>query len=203
MNELGLIEQSLRLDTTAFLRVIELERLDIALLVVFLAGLSNALGQSIVLFANEVKPKRFVASLLLAALIYVFGFLFFTFSIWVVEFFLFRRNAPFITMVKVVGLAYAPYLFSFFVLTPYFGSFLAVALSLWSLAAILLALQSTLALSIWQALLCSALGWVLVQLVNRSIGKPLQSLVKAGRRLVAGTGLEPATQQLRQEPPKP
>ena len=190
MTELRLIGQALALDSSAFLQIIELESLRIALLVVFLAGLSNALGQSIVLFANEVKPRRFVASLVLAAIIYVSGFLFFAFSIWLVENFIFGRDEPFISMVKVVGLAYSPYLFSFFILTPYFGSFISVALSLWSLAAILVALHATLALSFWQAFLCSALGWGLVQLVNRTLGRPVHALTQTGKRLVAGTKLE-------------
>lgn len=190
MAELRLIGQSLVLDNEAFSRIIELESLRIALLVVFLAGLSNAIGQSIVLFANEVKPRRFLASLLLASFIYVSGFLFFVFSIWLVESFIFTKNEPFRNMIKVVGLAYSPYLFSFFILTPYFGSFISVALSLWSLAAILVALNATLALSFWQAFLCSALGWGLLQLVNRTLGRPLHTLTQAGRRWVSGTKLE-------------
>jgi hypothetical protein len=39
-----------------------------ALLVVFLAGLSLAIGQSIVLFINRVKPLRFFFSILLGSL---------------------------------------------------------------------------------------------------------------------------------------
>jgi hypothetical protein len=39
-------------------------------MVVLAAGLSEALGQSVILFANRVRPRRFVASLLLTALSY-------------------------------------------------------------------------------------------------------------------------------------
>ncbi|MCA9840131.1 MAG: YIP1 family protein [Trueperaceae bacterium] len=196
MVELNLIGQSLALKDVAFLEVVRLESLRVALLVVFLAGLSHALGQSIVLFANEVKPRRFVASLILGALIYLSGFLFFSFSIWLVEGFIFGKEESFKNMVKVVGLAYSPYLFNFFILTPYFGSFFSVALSLWSLAAILVGLRAVLALSFWQAFVCSALGWVLLQLVNRTLGRPVHSLTRAGRRLVAGTKLEQSPKNL-------
>lgn len=190
MNTLELVLNALSLNETAFVEVIALEGLRAALLIVFFAGLSNALGQSVVLFANEVKPRRFMASLFVGACIYVFGFLFYVVSIWLVEQFLFARTEPFRNMVKVVSLAYSPYLFSFFVLVPYFGSFISVFLSLWSLAAILIALIATLQLSIWQALICSILGWALIQVLGRSIGRPLHSLTLRSRRLVAGKKLE-------------
>jgi hypothetical protein len=187
---LSLIGQALTLHSDAFKNVITVDSLRSTLLIVFLAGLSNSLGQSIVLFANQVKPKRFIASLAVGALIYVFGFMALSLSIWLVEQFLFDRSEPFISMIKVVGLAYSPYLFSFFILTPYFGSLISVILSLWSLAAILIGLMATLELSIWQAVLASALGWILVQLSSRTIGRPLQKITLQSRRFVAGSKLE-------------
>ncbi len=52
----------------------------VGITVVLVAGLSEALGQSVVLFANRVRPRRFVASLLLTALSYPIGLLLFTLS---------------------------------------------------------------------------------------------------------------------------
>lgn len=196
MEGLNLISSALRLEGSAFTAVMSLPHLRIALIVVFLAGLSNSLGQSVVLFVNKVKPRRFIASLVLGGILYVLGFLFYAFSVWLVEQFLFERDASFRSMVKVVGLAYSPYLFSFFILTPYFGSFISVALSLWSLAAILIALIATLNLTIWQALTCSVLGWLLLQILGRTIGRPLQALTLLTKRITAGTRLELSPKQL-------
>ena len=95
MTGLELVSQALRLNEAAFSQVMASGGLRVALVTVFFAGLSNALGQSVVLFANEVKPRRFVASLVVGALLYVFGFLFFAASIWLVAQFLFDRAEPF------------------------------------------------------------------------------------------------------------
>lgn len=48
--------------------------LKIAVLIVLLAGLSQAIAQSIILFINQVKPLRFMFSLLINALLFVAGF---------------------------------------------------------------------------------------------------------------------------------
>ena len=158
----------------------------IALGIVLFAGLSHTLGQSIVLFVNRVKPSRFLYSLLLFTTLYAFGFLFWTLSVWLVGTQLFGREANLRAVVQAVGIGYAPYLFSFFILTPYFGSLIATALSLWSFVAILLAVQVTLQLSFGQALLCSALGWLLWQLLHRTIGRPIIWFTNTLRRWVTG-----------------
>lgn len=173
------------------------EGLRLALGVVFVAGLSQALSQSVVLFAYRVRPRRFVLSLVVGAGVYLFGFLFLVSSIWFVARYAFGEARPLLVVVRTVGLAYAPYLFSFVVLTPYFGSFFSVALSLWSLSAIMLALSVIFGLTLFQALLCSALGWLLLQVVQRTVGRPVQALARAARRLAAGQRLEFTSASLR------
>jgi hypothetical protein len=181
---------ALALDARAFFEVQQAPwGLALALVVVLAAGLSQALGQSIVLFANRVKKRRFVLSLWLFAVFYAFGFLFWTASVWLVGTQLFGREANFRAVAQAVGMGYSPYLFSFFVLTPYFGVPIATLLSLWSLLAILVAVQVTLQLTLMQALLCSALGWLLWQLLQRTVGRPLLWLARALRRRVSGVPL--------------
>lgn len=181
------IAQVLRLEAAPFET---LRSLRFALIIVFLAGLSQTLGQSVVLFANQVKPRRFVASLLAGALIYSVSFLFFSASIWLVARYGFGLDKPFHLSVRAVGLAYAPYLLSFFTLAPYLGSFIGIVLSLWSFAAILTALQVIFGLTLWQAVACSALSWLLLQVFQRTVGRPLQRLSRWIRRIVAGGRLE-------------
>lgn len=186
-----LIPQVLRLQREPFeLVLLSGHGFRLMLSIVFLAGLSQALGQSVVLFANRVKPRRFILSLLLSASIYVLGFFFLVTSIWLVARYGFDRTQPLSAVVRGVGLAYAPYLFSFFVLTPYFGSLISVALSLWSLSAILVALEVLFGFTLWQALLCSVLGWLLHQLLQRTVGRPVQQLAVLTRSFVAGQRLE-------------
>ena len=81
LTQLGdLIGGSFSLTQAAFQRIIRLpEGQFLALLIVLAAGLSLAVGQSIILFINRVKPIRFMVSLLLNAVLFVFGFLFLAF----------------------------------------------------------------------------------------------------------------------------
>ena len=167
------------------------------LLIVLLAGLSQALGQSIVLFANRVRPHRFVASLLLSASIYAFGFLLLTTSIWLVSRYLFDSVGSLRVATKAVGLGYSPYLFSFFILTPYFGNPISALLSVWSLLAIVLAVRISFDLALAQALLCSALGWLLLQVIQRTIGRPVVALAKWLRRRISGVQLITNRDELR------
>lgn len=171
-------------------------RLRLALGVVFSAGLSRTLGQSFVLFANSVKRRRFIISLVVGAALYVFGFLFLVSSIWLVAHYGLRLEQSLARVVAAVGVAYAPYLFSFFMLTPYFGSFFGVVLSVWNLAAILVALSVTLGTGLMEALVCSALGWLLLQVAERTLGRPLQALRLTLRQLAAGKRLELGRAQL-------
>lgn len=183
-----LIGATLRLSNSHYLNLSAIE-LRVVIAVVFLAGLSAALGQSLVLFVNRVKPKRFLASLLLSAGTFVVGLLFWGFSIWLIGRYGYSREVPYSLVLRAVGLAFSPYLFSFFVLTPYFGSFLWVALSIWSLLAMVLATSVVLELTLWQALLSNAGGWLLLQVLARTIGRPVMWLSETVRSWVAGTSL--------------
>lgn len=189
--EVGLIPGALALDPEAFRRLAEHPAgWRLALWVVFLAGLSSGVGQSLVLFANRVRPHRFVVSLVVSAGLYLFGFVAWALSVWLAADLIFGREASVYAVSRAIGLGYSPYLFGFFVLTPYLGSFIAVALSIWSLLAILVAVQTTLQMTLPQALVSSAAGWLLLQVSQRTIGRPLTWAAGRLRSAVAGTRLE-------------
>lgn len=192
-----LIAATLRLSGAHYLELATVP-LRLLLTVAFLAGLSAAMGQSLVLFVSRVKPHRFFASLLLSALIYVAGFFFWSLSLWLVGLYGYGREVPYLTVVKATALASSPYLFSFFTLTPYLGSFLWLALSIWSLLALVIAASAVFELTLWQALLCNAGGWLLHQLVARTIGRPMLYAAGLLRRWVAGTRLVALTQGKRE-----
>ena len=183
-----LIGETLRLAGGHYLR---LEQIPIRVLiaVVFLAGISSAAGQSLVLFVSRVRPHRFLASLLVSALIFVAGFMFWSLSVWLIGTFGYGREVPYGTVLRAIALAYSPYLFSFFVLTPYLGSFIWLLLSIWSLLALVIATGVVLDLTLWQALLCNAGGWLLLQVLERTIGRPVLTLTRWLRGWVAGTRL--------------
>jgi hypothetical protein len=163
--------------------------LEVALAVTLVAGLSQAIGQGIILFVNRVKPLRFVLSLVISAVLFGFGWIFWVLSTWIACNVLFRFNPALMTVAQSLGLSYAPQILSFFIALPYLGVPISITLSIWSFLAFLTAMRSTLGLGLWQAFWCGVLGWMMLQVLQRTIGWPV---ARAGQWLankVAGVKL--------------
>lgn len=161
----------------------------LAVLVVILVGLSEALGESVVLFVNRVKPKHFLRSLFISAFIFAFTYMFLAASILVVARLFFTPSAQFAPILAVVALAQAPRLFGFLVFLPYFGLPISVLLWIWSLLATTVGVAELLDLGAWQAAAVVALGSVLLLTLQRTIGRPLLALARIARRRAAGVDL--------------
>ncbi len=169
-----------------------------AFLVLVLAGLSEALGESVVLFLNRVRPRYFIRSLLISALIFAFTYLFLAASIWVVARFGFRVEVGLLPVAAVVAVAQAPRLFGFLVFLPYFGLPVSVLLWIWSLLATTRGVASLLELAPWQAAVTVALGGLLLITLQRTIGRPLLALARLARGRAAGVDLITDRDQLRE-----
>jgi hypothetical protein len=193
------IQQALSLDPHVFVQITSAPSgLLVALVVVALAGLSEALGQSLILFVNRISPQRFGFAILLSTGTHVVGYLFWTATIWLLGIYLFNRDTTYATVGRAVGLAYAPQLLSFFVLTPYLGSLFALGIAVWSLLATVIAVQAGLELTLWQAVACSGIGWLLVQAWRRTLGLPLLHFEQWLRHRTAGVPLRWTLKDLRQ-----
>ena len=184
------IRQALALNESAFLAVQgSRQGLWLALTVVALAGLSQALGQSLVLFINHVRPRRFILAVLFAAVSYGLGYLLWAVSVYSAGVYVFGAHASWTAVAAAVGLSYAPQLLAFFELVPFLGGPIGVGLSLWSLLAILVSLRSGLGLELWEAAATAGLGWVLLQLWRRTLGVPIYALGRWFERTAAGVPL--------------
>lgn len=168
----------------------------VAFLVVILAGFSEALGQSVVLFINNVRPKRFTLALVISALSNVIGYLLWVGVIWLIMRFFYRVDAPLGSLAAAVGLAYAPQLLAFFVLVPFLGNPFGIILSLWSMVAITVAIEAGLGLALRQAALASAAGWLLIQLWRRTLGVPIYALGRRLQRRIAGSPMRFETRDI-------
>lgn len=163
--------------------------LRLALGIVFLGGLSSAFGQSLVLFVNRVGKRRFALSLILSGVLFVFSYLLWATSLWLIAAFVFEHRRPYVAALRTVGLAYVPQVLAFLTITPYFGTFVAAALSVWTLLAIVIAGSVAFDLSVLQAAASAAGGWILLQLVQRTIGRPIGRITDRLIRAVAGQSL--------------
>jgi predicted Abi (CAAX) family protease len=141
-----------------------------ALYTIILAGFSQALGQSIILLINKVKPSRFILSLVIATILFAFGYIFWVTITWLCSQLLLSQSISYLTIATTLGLAYTPLTLSFFVAFPYLGVPLSILLSIWSLLAFLIGLKAILGISISSAFWCSILGWVIKEILARRIG---------------------------------
>lgn len=156
------------------------------LAIVVLAGVSEAVGESVVLFANRVRRLRFLLSLLISALLFVFGYLFQAASIYVVARYAFGSTVELTTITTVVGLAYAPRLFGLLGFLPFLGSGISALLTMWSVLATVLGVAVVTELEPWRAVATVALGGLMLAALRRSVGLPLYWAARWLRRIGAG-----------------
>jgi hypothetical protein len=167
-----------------------------ALFIVLLAGLSEAAAQSIALFLNRVSPRRFVFSLLVSAVIFTCGFVFYVLSIGFVTSLLSRTTQPVSLLIKSVSLAYAPLTLSFLTLIPYFGRAISILLLGYHFLVTIVAVKVTYVLTEGEALLSVIAGALLFFLLRSTLGRPLTTLARSVRNRTAGVTLEPTSELL-------
>lgn len=200
LNQLGnLIGGSFSLSQEAFRRIVHLpEGQTIALLIVLAAGLSLAIGQSIILFANRVRPVRFVFSLLLNAILFVFGFLFLVFSTWLTGWLPGFARIPWGDLVETLGLSYAPLMFSFLGALPYAGVPILNGLSVWHLLAMVAGVSTVAQTGGAHAFTHVAFGWITLHLLQGTVGQPIARLGRHLTQQVAGVDLVKKRSELKE-----
>jgi predicted Abi (CAAX) family protease len=161
----------------------------VALLIVLLAGLSQAIAQSIILFVNRVKPGRFLFSLGINAVLFAAGFLFLVFSTWLLTLLPGTVNITFRNLATVTGIAFAPLLFSFLGALPYLGGPILSVLSVWNLLAIVVGIIAVTGLKANIAFSYVILGWFVLQILQQTVGRPIASLGSRLANTVAGVKL--------------
>ncbi len=162
----------------------------LSLQIVALAGFSEALGQSIVLFANQVKPRRFALSLVISSLLFVFNYAVLVTSVWLIATYIFGEQQPVANVLRAVGLGYAPLLLGFLGIIPYFGNGILNILYLWTVVTVVLTVSLKYSFTLSEAVVCVALGALVVQSVRATIGRPVVRLTRGVRDWAAGTELE-------------
>jgi hypothetical protein len=148
--------------------------------VLILAAISETLGQCVVLF---------VTSVLLSSVIVASGAFNWMFMSWSLATWIFGARTSLIEVMRVVCLAYAPLLLSFLVLLPYMGPFIRRLLYAWSFLASVIAVSSITHLEYWVAFFCTLLGWVIIEMLQRTLGRPIVGLNHWLRRVTAGVPL--------------
>lgn len=158
----------------------------LALTVLLLAGFSLMLGQSVVLFINQVNRVRFGLCLLVGVILFVISVCFWVASIWLSARFMLGYEQSWVSVMRAVSLAHAPLIFGVFVLLPYVGMLIYRVLYIWTLLAILAALMTTFQLNFAQALQCGLLGWVWIEALYHFAERPLHAFLDWSWRITTG-----------------
>lgn len=157
--------------------------------VVLAAGLSQGIGRGIILFVNRVKPVRFVLSLILGAILFAVGYGVWVGCTWAIAHWVYRLDVPVIMVARVLAFSFAPFLLAFLTALPYLGVPWAVVLWLWSLLALVIGMVTVTGLSRWDAFWCVALGAVLQEAIERTVGQPIALTGQRLSNAIAGVEL--------------
>ena len=171
----------------------------VAILIAFLAGVSEMLGQSVILIVNRVVLYRFLASLLFTGVTYVVTAL--SWAVCAVLVAPLTRvgafsPSDFLGVFGVVSLAFAPRLFGFFYIAPYFGAALANLLEAWAMILVIFGLTAAYDMPLGPAIFCGLAGWSVSYLLRIFIGHALAKPLGHLRFLVSGSPLDQTPQQI-------
>ena len=145
----------------------------LSLMLVFLAGFSDALGNSVILLANRVRPFRFLLSLLATAFIFIFSYLGWALSLMLIGSQFFNLNVDRSFFFAVVAMSYLPLLFSALGFLPFLGH--PIRLLLYGISNIYLIriLTAATTLTITDAFLCALGGFLFLEFIQATIGRPI------------------------------
>lgn len=170
-----------------------------AIAIAFLAGVSEMLGQSVVLVINRVPLYRFLASLAFTGASYVA-----TALVWGVSAYLCAPLTPvgalaaadIAVMTSVLALAFAPRLLGVFSIAPYLGAAISNALEVWAMALAIFALREGLDLPLGAAAFCGVAGWTASYYFRMVVGHALRHPLARMRVFVSGSLLESSPQRI-------
>jgi hypothetical protein len=180
---------ALKLDPAAFQAAFDYTGRGDGLLlwIVFIAGLSIMMGQSVVLFANRVSPGRFAISLVLGALKFVLDVVIIVIVIWAMANILGEKPWGFVQVGRAIALVSAPYWLSITVLIPYLGLIIERLLKIYVFLALLVSVQTIFGIDFFYALWTSLLAIGLAHAISSLLGRLLTPLASKLTDTLAGS----------------
>lgn len=166
------------------------------LTVAIVAGISLLIGQSVILFVNQVKPSRFLLSLFMNGLTFSISLIVWAVTIFIAGNLLFEARPMFSAVLNIVMLSAAPFVFGFLILMPYAGQFVYRLLSAWSFVIAMGAVRFSYGASWVGALFAVGLGWLLSYLITITIGKPIVAIRNRIAVRLLGTSMNATTKDI-------
>ncbi|HRV93604.1 MAG TPA: hypothetical protein P5526_15700 [Anaerolineae bacterium] len=166
--------------------------------VAILGGASLLIGQSVVLFVNQVTPARFILSMVLNGLQFAISLLVWAVLLTFLGGLIFDIEVPFRIAIRIMFLTAAPMVFGFMVLIPYLGLTIQKILQVWSLLITIQIVNFEFGTNLFQSLIVVGLGWLLTVLLGSTIGRPITALRDFIWRKFVGATLDADIQEVYQ-----
>lgn len=162
------------------------QRLEIALAIAALAGVSWLLGDSVIFFFNRLRGWRFWLTLLLNAAGMVLLYLVQAVVLYLVGPRLTGVYPGLTGVVIGVLLSVAPMIFGVFVLIPYAGPAVSLVLQVWGMIVLWVVVAEIFNSGVWTALAVTLISWLSMQLLSRLFAAPVAWVGDRIWRLVSG-----------------
>jgi hypothetical protein len=162
--------------------------LQIAIAILLLATVSDVVSNSPILFFKKMRPGRLAAALGIETILSIVRLLIWLGSFWILLFVLNQGTVDLANVVLVIGIGYAPMLWSFLVVIPTAGPLIGRILVAWTMVTITASIAVAVNSDPWQAL-TAPVAAVLVLLVFYRFSGRLSTTV-LGRLSKRFTGVD-------------
>ncbi len=160
----------------------------IALTVLVLSVISLIIGNSVVLFANRVSRNQFIRSILAFTFLFILSIFFWALSIQFFASAFFGQHKPIDDVFLLVGASFTPFLFGFLILLPHIGYYLYALLRIWVTIKLVLNVMSAYHFRLWQAVLVTLLGWLLLEFISSLSFLRLNDIKRWFLKITTGKG---------------
>jgi hypothetical protein len=141
--------------------------LSVAVVILVLATVSDVVGNSPILFFNKMSPGWLVAALCIETVLSLVRLLIWMCSIGILFFAVNQVRLSLANVVVVIGIGYAPMLWSFLVVIPSIGPVIRRVLIAWTLVTMTASIAVAGGSSAWQALTAPVLAALVILVVYR------------------------------------
>lgn len=165
-----LLSSGLRLEEATFDFIQTPAGLKAGLILFALAVVSKSLGEAGILYINRATKGQYARGLVGSMVVLSFAALVWSTCIWLSCRYALSLELPFEQVAGIVLVSYLPLVFSFLDIIPHAGLLVFKALTIWGLLITVAGLQYRFQLTTFQALGCSAVGWILFYGLNSVFG---------------------------------
>lgn len=170
--------------------------LTVAVVILLLATVSDVVGNSPILFMRKMRPGRFAAALGVETILSLVRLAIWICSLWILVFVLHDGTVDLANVVLVIGIGYAPMLWSFLVVVPTIGPFVGRILIAWTLATITASIAVAVNSNPWEALTVPVVATLVILVVHRSSDRISVAVLGRVSRRFTGVDLMQRTRAL-------